>query len=87
MTKPQYTQEFEAQLYAMLGGLEFAEEFFRLHPNVRGHLQTEIKFHFEKGGAPPTAAAIFHKKYVKPFLDADFTRATGGLEDYLDGRR
>jgi len=78
-----YSERFAHLTVQRLGGLEMAEEFFRLHPEMVQAVRTAAIYHYGKGGSAYKGALIFFLRTIKPQLAADRVRFR--LED-LDGR-
>lgn len=65
-----YYAQFESEVYACLGGLEPAQEFFHDRISMRTGLLAAARYHAEKGASPATAAACWFQGFAQPELRA-----------------
>lgn len=72
-----YRNLFEGCVYAAIGGLDMAEEFFKKHEPLRERLQEAITYHFVKGHGLYFGADKWIHQIVRPILRQEFIRATG----------
>lgn len=71
----EYLKRFNRGVIKRLGGVEMAEEFFVLHPEMVDKMKASAKYHFRKGGAAWKGAAIWFKLRVTPLLKEDRIKA------------
>ena len=70
-----YWKRFIGNVYARLGGLEMAEEFFERHPGARISMRRSCRYHFGKKGASYKGAKIFFERTLLPILQQDHAKA------------
>jgi len=70
-----YWTRFVSHVYAHLGGLEMAEEFFKRHPGARISMRRSCRYHFGKKGASFKGAKIFFERTLLPILRKDHANA------------
>lgn len=77
MTKfDEYLNEFEGHVFARIGGLEMANEFFAKHTGLRNRLPATAQYHYAKGGYAKSGAEIWFTMVVRPILRREFQKAT-----------
>ena len=81
-----YWRLFDRHVAELLGGLDMADDFFRMHPRLARTMRVQMMIHFKKGGAAWKGAAIFFRRIVKPQLAADRKAAmrTPNVNDTTD---
>ncbi len=70
-----YQRHFTRHVIQGLGGIDMADEFFQLHPELAAKIPAAAAYHEQKGGAAWKGAAIFHRFELKPVIQRDRRRA------------
>lgn len=66
-----YIRRFEEHTNVYLGGLDMADEFFRLHPDIWRGIRAVAMMHWLKGGSPERGAGVWFQRTLRPQLRRD----------------
>jgi hypothetical protein len=70
-----YLNEFEGHVFAAIGGLEMANEFFAKHSGLRNRLPGIARHHYGKGWTAMSGAEAWFNMVVRPILHREFQKA------------
>jgi len=72
-----YYEDFEAHANAYLGGLDMADEFFAMHPDIKAGMRAVAMMHMAKGGSPERGAGVWFQRTLRPQVRRDRKAAVG----------
>lgn len=77
MNNNEYLQQFEAYANTYLGGLDMANEFFALHPDIKAGMRAVAMMHQAKGGSPERGAGVWFQRTLRPQIKRDRKASVG----------